>query len=184
MEERDRIYAALFFCLFLSGCGRVTADKALRTFFDGVPGREEAQKKEVKPSKAAGDKNTKAGVVPAEFPRQYFHQPFLENQCDSCHDVKSSQKVALAGKELCFSCHDDFSKGKKTVHYPVSEGACLDCHDPHQSPNKHILNKPEPKACFTCHDEKEIKANPAHEGKTICTECHDPHASNEEKLLK
>ncbi len=114
----------------------------------------------------------------------FFHVPYLEKQCDSCHDTKFSQKLVAAPKELCFTCHDDFTKGKKVVHYPVSDGACLECHDPHQSPNKALLKKAMPDVCFSCHDEKDIRANSVHEGQNICSECHSAHASNEEKLLK
>lgn len=119
-----------------------------------------------------------------ESSASFYHPPFLEKQCDSCHDTKFSQKLISAGKELCFTCHDDFTKNKKTIHYPVSEGSCLECHDPHQSPNKFILKKAVPQICFNCHEEKDIRANPAHDGQNNCLECHNPHASNEEKLLK
>lgn len=117
-------------------------------------------------------------------PAFFFHPPFLEKQCDSCHESKFSQRLISKGKELCFTCHDDFAKDKRTVHYPVSEGACTDCHEPHQSSNRFILKKPVPEICFGCHDEKDIKTNLAHEGKNMCVECHNPHASDEEKLLK
>ena len=73
------------------------------------------------------------GVKPQKEPSVFFHPPFIEKQCDSCHESKFSQKLVSPVKELCFTCHDDFTKDKKVVHYPISEGTCLDCHDPHQS---------------------------------------------------
>jgi len=157
----------------------------LRVFIDGVP--------PAKGNIPAGAKDgSKVIVTPGieitaqaqQVPATFYHAPFLEKQCDSCHDTKSSQKLISRTSELCFTCHDDFSKNKKTVHYPVSEGSCLECHDPHQSPNKFILKKPSPQICFNCHEEKDIKANPAHEGQSNCLECHNPHSSNDEKLLK
>lgn len=137
-------------------------------------------------TKEKANKQTKIETTPPQQqqPTTYFHRPFLENQCDSCHETKFSQRLVVRGKELCFSCHGDFTKDKKIVHYPVSEGACIECHDPHQSPNKFLLKKAIPEICFSCHDEKDIKANPTHKGQNMCTDCHNAHASNEEKLLK
>ncbi len=164
----------------------------MRVFFDGVPPIEESSpaanskitaKKEAQPAK--NDVSREAEKAPEETKSQVvFHVPYLEKQCESCHDTKFSQKLVAAPKELCFTCHDDFTKDKKVIHYPVSDGACLECHDPHQSPNKALLKKSMPEVCYSCHDEKDIKANPMHEGQSACSECHSPHASNEEKLLK
>ena len=164
----------------------------MRTFFDGVPLIKEnvpavnskvTVDKEAQPAK--NDVSRVAAKAPEETKSQViFHAPYFEKQCDSCHDTKFSQKLVSAPKELCFTCHDDFTKDKKVIHYPVSDGACLECHDPHQSPNKALLKKVVPEVCFSCHDEKDIRANPMHEGQNACAECHSPHASNEEKLLK
>jgi len=175
----------LFFSPLLTGCSKEASDKLLRTFIDGVPVHEEKNPAPDKKDEKAKSKNEiKNKTVLPPAPVQFFHLPFLKDECDSCHDSKFSQKLALKGKELCFGCHDDFTKNKKAVHYPVSEEGCIGCHDPHKSPNKFMLKEPAPKLCFTCHDEKAIRATPAHEGQNICTECHNPHASNEEKLLK
>ncbi len=183
---RSRINGFLFLIFFfvccLTGCSSPSKDKFLRTFFDGVPAPEE--KKPVVEEKKKPQEKKSAEQTPAPKPTVFFHQPFAEQQCEACHEKAFSQKLIAKGKELCFNCHDDFSKGKKTVHYPVSEGQCSECHDPHQSPNKYMLKKIIPDICFTCHDEKEIRGKPAHEGQNNCIECHDPHASNEEKLIK
>ena len=117
-------------------------------------------------------------------PKAFFHPPFVEQMCDSCHDSKFSQKLLYKGKELCFTCHDDFTKGKKVLHYPVESDECLECHEPHQSVNERLLKKTVPAICYTCHDEKEIRGLPQHEGRDKCFECHEVHASNREKLLK
>ena len=176
---------AIFFSL-LAGCNPGAKDKLLRTFFDGVPTAGLVSEEKNPADNLEKDSEAKTGInspLP-ETPTQFAHQPFLENQCDSCHDKKSSQKVAREGKELCFGCHDDFIKGKNVLHYHVSEGACIDCHDPHQSENKYLLKKAIPEICFSCHDQKEVEANTAHDGKASCIECHDAHASIKEKLLK
>ncbi len=182
-EKLTGIFSLLLFCYILTGCNREAGDKLLRTFIDGVPSA-----KEEKPAAAEEKENKKPGAkIEAALPKaptQFVHPPFSENQCDSCHDSKFSQKLVAKGKELCFICHDDFTKGKAAVHYPVGEGACTECHDPHQSPNKFILKKPVPEICFACHDVQEIKAVSVHEDQSACADCHDAHASNEEKLLK
>lgn len=135
-------------------------------------------------SKEEKTEKIKTAASQPNQPTLFSHPPFLENQCESCHDSKFSQKLTLPAKELCFSCHDDFTKNKKIIHYPVSEGLCIECHDPHQSQNKFILKKAIPQVCFSCHEEEGLKANPAHEGQSLCMDCHNPHASNEEKLMK
>lgn len=223
--------AVISFVLLGGGCSQVTRDKLLRVFIDGAP---ESNKEE---SSAVGQsdpeksvKERKAEVIQTPKPGLFYHEPFLEQMCDSCHDSKFSQKLVFEGKELCFTCHDDFTKdkkvvhypadeglcvechsphqsgnkkllknpvpaicytchddfakGKKVVHYPVGEGLCLECHDPHSSENAGVLKKAVPGICFTCHDERDVKAQPQHEGQDMCLECHDPHASNAEKLLK
>lgn len=181
--ERNQWVDFVFFLFIFAGCSRLARDKLLRVFIDGVP-----------PSKGNLARAAGSGVIlvpgieviatVSEETAVFFHPPYSENQCDSCHNIKSSQQVISKGKDMCFACHEDFTKDKKVVHYPVSEGSCIECHDPHQSRNKFILKETLPQICFNCHDEKNLNLNPAHEGQNYCLECHDPHASNEEKLLK
>lgn len=179
-----QVVLLFFFLHFLNGCSAQAKDKLLRAFFDGVPPPEEerplAKDNEQVQTKTIEPETDLAPKAPVQF----IHQPFLENQCDICHDTKYSQRIAVKGKDLCFSCHDDFTKDKFSLHYPVSEGDCLACHDPHKSANKFMLKEAMPEICFSCHDEKGIKDNPTHEGQNNCSQCHNPHASNEEKLLK
>lgn len=183
MSMMLRLALLFFFLHFLNGCSIQAKDKFLRTFFDGVPAPEETTP--IAKGKSQEEKQpTKTEEVLLQVPRQFVHSPFLENQCDVCHDTKSSQRIILKGKELCFSCHDDFTKDKKVVHYPVGEGTCLTCHDAHKSPNKFILKDPVPAICFSCHEQKDVRVNPVHEGQNVCIDCHNPHASGEEKLLK
>lgn len=179
----------VFFCLALNGCSPAAREKMLRVFVDGVP--EAEPKKEAPAAGAEQEKRTAKEEVQPQAPAQtppsptaHFHPPFLENQCDSCHDTKTSQKLIAQGKDLCFSCHEDFTQGKPVVHYPAGEGLCTECHDPHQSPNPRMLKKTMPDLCFSCHDEGEIRREPAHQGAAPCAACHQIHASDWEKLLK
>lgn len=159
-------------------------DKILRALFDGVPVREEEKAVVNEQKQVEAEAKDLGSALPVQVTVQFTHQPFLENQCDACHDTRSSQRTVAKGKDLCFTCHDDFTKDKLILHYPVSEGDCISCHDPHKSGNKFILKEPVPGICFSCHDENDIKENPAHEGTDPCTHCHNPHAANEERLLK
>jgi predicted CXXCH cytochrome family protein len=176
--------AIILACLSSAGCSRISKEKFLRTFFDGV----DVQDKDLAIRGVAPleeKKKLAANLGPAanlpEIPQQFFHPPFLEKSCDSCHNPAQSQRMISQGKDLCFSCHDDFSQAKKVVHYPVQEGVCIECHDPHQSPNQYLLKHPLPRLCFNCHEQKEVKASPAHQTDLLCSECHNPHASGEEK---
>ncbi|MBI2095766.1 MAG: hypothetical protein HYT89_06325 [Candidatus Omnitrophica bacterium] len=176
---------ALLSVLALNGCGPATRGKLLRAFFDGVPDGSGKTADAVKDARPEGKtEGPESGTKKQAGPATFFHPPFLEGMCDSCHDSTSSQKLIYNGKELCFTCHDDFTKDKKVVHYPVEADECLECHQPHQSDNERLLKKKVPQMCYECHDEKETRDLPAHQGKEKCLECHDPHASGLEKLLK
>src|SRR3989338_7391765 len=100
------IISAFFFILLLSGCSPAAKEKWLRTLIDGVPGKNKAM--QVKTESQRKRKEEKIQLPPK--PEILFHVPFLEQLCDSCHDKKYSQKLLLKGKELCFTCHDDFKK--------------------------------------------------------------------------
>src|SRR3989338_737412 len=117
---RPKLINVSFYMFFflLTGCSRQARDKLLLTFIDGVPGH-----KEEKPiAKEEGkNKEVKTDTALPRTPIQFTHQPYVENQCSSCHDSKSSQRLTLQGNDLCFSCHDDFTKNKPVVHYPVKE---------------------------------------------------------------
>lgn len=179
--------ATIFFVLFGGGCSQVTRDKLLRVFIDGAPESKKEKSSTVgqpEPERKVNERETEASQL--QKPGLFYHEPFLGQMCDSCHDSKFSQKLILQGKELCFACHDDFTKDKKVVHYPVDEGLCVECHSPHQSENKKLLKKPVPAICYTCHDDfakgKKVVHYPVEEG--LCLECHEPHSSENASVLK
>ncbi len=185
-RKTGRVFWVLFiFIFFLSGCSQATKDKLLKTFIDGVPDKNGSTRVAAGAKQEKKAKEMDAKIEPLK-PSLIYHQPFLEQMCDSCHDSKFSQKLILKGKELCFTCHDDFTKDKKVIHYPVSEDLCLECHEPHQSENKFLLKKTIPAICFTCHDDftkdKKVVHYPVAEG--LCLECHDPHSSDNPRMLK
>ena len=180
----------VLFALCFGGCSPAAKDKFLRTFFDGVPTQKEiaardAKKKSLVPSEKQETEN-KANAGPAKAAEEstYIqHPPFADRDCSLCHEGQFSQKLVAKGKELCFTCHDDFLKGAKVKHYPAEEGMCLDCHLPHESKFKHLLKREGQALCLECHDMDDLKATHDEIGEDDCTSCHDPH-KGDEKLLK
>ncbi len=173
----------IFILLILSGCGPKTKEHLLRTFFDGVPTQEESvtEKNQAQESVAAEKKTDEQSLAQKtqQAPTFYRHLPYAEGACDSCHTSQSSQKLQAEGKELCFSCHEDFLEGAEVQHYPAQEGMCGECHNPHRSPNKFMLNKPVQALCFDCHDKNDLFKVSPHDTLTDeddCTLCHNPHA--------
>lgn len=170
------VCAAGILTVFLTGCSPAARDKLLRTLIDGVL-EPAAEGSGMPPPTAAVP--PPAATTP-EAPRRVIHPPFAEQMCDSCHDSKFSQKLAAEGKELCFTCHDDFTQGEEGVHYPAEEGLCLECHDPHQSPHKALLKKEPKEICYICHDDftkdKKYVHPPVAQG--LCLKCHNPHQAD------
>lgn len=183
------------FILILSGCSPAAKQKMLRIFFDGVP-PVQSELGDQKPEKQTLEdlKQVKAGAGVVEQERRldkqetvsfYRHLPFAEAECDACHKREFSQSLVARGKELCFSCHDDFLAQAEVKHFPAEEGMCLECHNPHQSRNKYLLIRTGQSLCLECHDKGElINKEPHNEiGEEDCVSCHDPHKGRE-ALLK
>jgi predicted CXXCH cytochrome family protein len=119
----------------------------------------------------------------------YEHSPYATKACEACHgsDKPSDQDLTAEIPDLCYGCHDRFSKA--FLHSPVSVGECLICHNPHKSGFKSLLNMEVPTLCYQCHDrmqkiitDKNYTVHPPAAGK--CTTCHNPHESSvSSKLL-
>jgi predicted CXXCH cytochrome family protein len=167
---------------FVWGC----SPKTLSVFFDGVP--DPADTVPV----FASDQSQKPGVsnssgLAAREPavKYYFHSPYQQKECASCHDPAVMGKLLDAIPGLCYSCHDDFVANYKVLHAPVEGGECLICHKPHMSDTRHLLQKPGQQLCFDCHDNESIIQAEYHAdiGKDDCTDCHNPHGGNEKFML-
>lgn len=184
---RAFFYIKIIFILFVfGGCSPKTKENLLRTFFDGVPTQETTVIQKTQPQEDPGQKKEASDQLAAQktepAPAFYRHPPYAEGACDSCHTSKSSQKLQAEGKELCFSCHEDFLEGAKVKHFPAEAGMCTECHNPHRSPNKFMLNKSVPALCFDCHDKNDLFKVSPHDTLTDeddCTMCHNPHAGGE-----
>lgn len=181
--------------LLISGCSSSSSNqKWLTFFFDGVPTTKTGGTNLVAkagPSPVASDPEAKepakdqttATNKVASGPTLVLHQPYAEEQCSECHDMRSGMKLKAKTKELCFTCHDDFLEKAVVKHSPVENGECLSCHDPHQTTVKKLVKKAGKEMCFECHDDPKEKSKFVHSGLEDCYACHLPHAGPEEKLL-
>jgi predicted CXXCH cytochrome family protein len=173
----------------LFGCDPNTRYKIASTIFDGVPALpppeqlcdEYAAKKVAEAKADLLHKETKKGENSVST-----HLPYLEKQCDGCHDKLKEGGLIRPKNELCFVCHTDFIKGAY-VHGPVATADCLACHEPHSSSFPKLLKSPPEKVCGVCHREKRIAAA-MHDKfaaqQLLCVDCHDPHFGNAPFFMK
>ncbi len=116
----------------------------------------------------------------------YYHYPYSENYCSSCHDENSKSEMIMPEPALCYTCHEDYSSVFPVVHGPAAGGYCTSCHHPHMSKEAKLLNRKGSTLCLYCHDSKMIAGNPAHDEAGImnCTVCHNPHGGNDRYLIR
>ena len=182
------VLAAGFLAL---GCSSPTQRKWLSIFFDGVPppgGRTNAPAVATTATNSPSPAQAAGGFArPAEWvePAIFHHKPFLDQDCQQCHESKFSHRMKGPPKQVCFSCHTNFLEKAVVKHTPADSGECMACHDPHQSPNKFLLLATGKNACFECHDDflenAKVKHAPAESGE--CLSCHTAHASAHKGLL-
>lgn len=174
----------------LAGCAPERSYKVLSFFFDGVPepGAERKPKRKV-----SSQYFTDTGELHVTKLDSYFHKPFIENKCNSCHPKEQSQYMAEETfKKLCGSTcheHEPFNRrlaGHKFLHGPVAVKDCLACHDAHESIQPHLILEAVPKLCYLCHDRDSVASDPAHRElkDDKCLGCHDPHGGGDRYFLK
>ncbi len=185
MYSRSNIFLfVVFFVVALysfTGCSPKTNYNVLSFFFDGVPNRW-----------ANTDTIIVIDTVAAPEPEKlfkpsfYYHPPFSENKCASCHDKSRMGKLVMEVPGLCFQCHESYAEKNEYTHGPVAGGYCLSCHHPHKTKNKKVLLYDGQNLCLHCHDSKQIFKNDKHNEikDKNCTECHDPHGRDNRDLLK
>ncbi len=114
------------------------------------------------------------------------HRPYEEKKCNDCHDKTREGGLVRPQRELCFTCHAGFAKGKY-VHGPVAVGDCLACHLPHRATFPSLLKADKKEICATCHRENRLIPGfhtIAADKQLVCVDCHDPHAGNAQYFLK
>jgi predicted CXXCH cytochrome family protein len=143
------------------------------------------------------------GAAPAASPRlaplppgeasAWTHAPYAAGDCSICHernDPKNPGKLAKAGNELCFTCHDEFQQimARRYAHAPATRN-CSSCHNAHDARQRKLLHEDVGALCLGCHpsikalvDGAPVKHGALTEGGK-CVNCHNPHAANVEKLL-
>lgn len=129
--------------------------------------------------------------------------PPAEEDCTMCHSPHSSPYKNLLLEDppsaLCFTCHEDFTENKTSVHLPVRNGTCQQCHNPHKSDKNALLIAEDIDLCLSCHnktmgsDEHQVsnikkvitESEYVHGALEMggCAGCHTPHASEFPKLL-
>ena len=179
-------YSLLFvFLIIIYSCSSSTSKDVLNFLFDGIPQSDSSITQsgyEILKDSTVNLSERKKLIVPKFF----YHMPYEENFCESCHDINSSYKKIMSLPELCYNCHDNFQSTYKNVHYPIESGECNACHHPHQAKFAQLLLKPVRELCTDCHDLDELLAGDMHSSieDTDCTDCHDPHGSNDSSLMR
>jgi len=181
-------FRVLLLCaMLLTGCDTVSRHKVMSTLFDGYPSLPPADQycaeyAELRLQEVAQE----AAGETAKASKSSRHAPYDEKACRDCHDQEKPDGLRVPARELCFTCHQGFVKGRQ-VHGPVAVGDCLACHVPHTSANPSLLSAPVDKLCATCHQEARL-AGALHvkvaDRGLDCIECHDPHFSEVHYFLK
>jgi predicted CXXCH cytochrome family protein len=176
------ISVALVFVFW--GCSPVPRHNTLTFFFDGVPAPEDKTAKNNPDTKNKPD--TAIKHVKAEQPSTFYHAPFKKKQCDACHDQSKMGKFVKRQPELCYQCHENFSKTYKFVHGPVAGGYCTACHAQHSADNKKLLKRKSQQLCLYCHSSSLVFKNEVHKdiADANCTECHNPHGGEDRTMIK
>jgi predicted CXXCH cytochrome family protein len=171
--------------LFPVACSVQDHYRALTFFFDGVPNPEDSK---LSDSSKILNNPADSAKLNAIAGNQDFdiHKPYLEKECDMCHNPGRMGSFKLSMPELCTQCHTDLALKVNYEHGPVASGYCTECHNPHKSKEKKLLVRAGKELCLYCHDSETLYNNSFHDSsdKTNCTSCHNPHGSNNHSLLK
>lgn len=190
LKATKKIYALLmsvFIVVYLSGCSSTSHYKLLSFFFDGVPDPAIELAQHTSDSIRKADTSLIAqNLIKDSGPTSYVHTPYQDKQCNSCHDRSSMGKLIKSMPELCYDCHEDFSKKYKVLHGPVGGGQCTMCHNTHTSPNESLLVRTGQDLCLHCHDSKQLITTETHKqmNDAGCTTCHNPHGGNDLSFLR
>lgn len=159
----------------LTGCSPEQKYHVLTFFFDGVP---EMNFNAVSDSLLAD--TTSTGLVAGiTKPSEFFHQPFNDKECESCHIKGTIGELNNPQPKLCYQCHENFSSIYSSLHGPVMGGYCTECHSPHKSKLEFLLLNSGQELCLKCHDAEILNQSLIHNDmeSTNCIVCHNPHGA-------
>ncbi|MEI6901122.1 MAG: cytochrome c3 family protein [Bacteroidota bacterium] len=182
-KEKIVSFSFAAFIIITIGC----TPKIRSYFFDGVPMNTDTIQIVKHDSVIHHDSIPSLAVTGISTePPIYYHPPYRNKKCRTCHDPTSAVRLIQEQPELCYNCHDNFSSQYRFMHGPVDGGECTACHAPHQSENPKLLLRTGPALCLFCHDSRLIFKNEKHKESetTDCIECHNPHGGNKAFFLK
>lgn len=174
------------FIVFLISCTSERKFKVLSFFFDGVP---DPNAKDIVAEIRGKDSLANIAIalpkLKQDKPEFYFHKPYEEEKCISCHQEGFSNRLLKPLPELCYTCHQDFNSKYKVLHGPVASGYCTACHDHHMAKLDKLLLRPGQDLCLSCHESRQIFQNSKHEkiGSENCIDCHNPHGGENLSFL-
>jgi predicted CXXCH cytochrome family protein len=175
----------IVFLLFPVACSVQDHYRVLTFFFDGVPNPNVSKQSDNTKILKKDPDSTK---VIAEAGRQDFflHPPYLEKECDKCHNQERMGSLKQSMPGLCTQCHTDLDMQYDFMHGPVDAGYCTQCHNPHKAKEKKLLIRTGKELCLYCHDAEGLYQSPFHDesSETNCIICHNPHGSDNHSLLK
>jgi len=182
------IWVALggFGLIGINGCSSAHSHKVLSFFFDGVPEPANDKAASLADSLLTRDTTLAASVKTPVKPMGYYHSPYQDKQCASCHDQGSMGKLKAPMPGVCNQCHEDYADKYANLHGPVAGGQCTQCHNPHMSANENLLIRTNNDLCLQCHDAELVMQNNVHKGNpdALCLTCHDPHGGANKNNLR
>jgi predicted CXXCH cytochrome family protein len=184
VKRLSKIFIPISLILTLLGCSNT---KLLTLFFDGVPSPvQPAVVAQVKDNGAADSTATDPASSALLKKPYYYHSPYENRECASCHDKSSMGKLLQPLPGLCYQCHDDFTTVYKVLHGPVEGGECTACHSPHMAENEKLILQKGQQLCLSCHDSTEMFAVDSHKemGTKACYSCHNPHGGDKRYFIK
>lgn len=190
MIERISIFIIIIIIYFV-GCSPSIRHNVLTTIFDGVPELDTIQVTiSVDTISLIDDAQTTLAALEGDIakpkPTHIIHPPYLEKNCENCHDKSRMGAFVQQQPGLCFQCHENTNEKHTFSHGPAEVGYCTSCHSPHKSELENLLVRPNQQLCLHCHDLNVVSKNEIHLeiGETSCTDCHSPHSSNNQFLLR
>lgn len=185
-KNRYTTYLLFIIAISLFGACSPELGHGVKTFlFDGVPTPYKVEVSKVNDSLIGLSTSINRNALSSVRDDFYYHEPYKEKDCLSCHDENNKGKLKLEPLQLCNECHDDFKNTYEVLHGPVASGNCMACHTPHKSKTRNLLVESEQDLCLDCHNMARIFQDKAHKDieDTSCIECHNTHGGRDNNFL-